>query len=151
MLLFAVYWLSQQTKKALEAAAVERNAKLDQMKQTMEHLTARVSECETDRRSLWMQIVDLAKKQAPAILFTLCLPFVGCVQGTTVWDAQGHKRLATNADAAGFSFKAGQVTSLSALTLTHSTLITARGKALEGVIEKSGTALGQGAKTFVKP
>lgn len=72
MLIFAIYWLNVQNKKAavevkaaLEAASVERNSKFENMKQSMDHLTARVTECETDRRSLWNQIVDLAKKQAP--------------------------------------------------------------------------------------
>lgn len=72
LLLFAVYWLDKQNKKArdevrvaLDAASIERNSKYDNMRQSMDHLDKRIAECETDRRSLWNQLVDLAKKQAP--------------------------------------------------------------------------------------
>ncbi len=70
MLLFAIYWLNQQNKKAaadvkaaLDVTAQERGARLGLMEQSMGSLVVRVNECEKDRQQLWIKVVDLSAKQ----------------------------------------------------------------------------------------
>lgn len=75
-------------------------------------------------------------------LLFACLT-LGCVQGTTVWE-NGQKIFATNGDAAGLDFGTA-TTHLRATTLTHSSLITARGGALSQVITASGDAVAKAA------
>jgi hypothetical protein len=74
MLLFALYWLNNQNKKAaadvksaLDAATTERGARLTLMEQAVQTLTVRVNDCEKDRSGLWAQVVELAKNQGKNI------------------------------------------------------------------------------------
>lgn len=76
-------------------------------------------------------------------LALLSLALCSCVQGTTVWE-NGQKILATNGDVAGLDFGTA-TTHLRATTLTHSSLITARGGAFSQVITASGDAVAKAA------
>lgn len=82
------------------------------------------------------------------IALAICLTLSACVQGTTIW-VNGQKVLATNGDAAGLDFASGN-THLRATTLTHSSLITARGGAFSQVITASGDAVSKAAPALAK-
>jgi len=72
MLLAALFFLHNQNKKeaervkaALGEAQEERNARLNRMEAEVISLTTRVNDCEKDRQSMWVKIVELAKNQQP--------------------------------------------------------------------------------------
>lgn len=72
-----------------------------------------------------------------------------CVQGTTVYE-NGAPVLRSNGDAAGLAFGTKGGTYLRATTLTHSSLITARGGAFSQVITASGDAVAKAAPALGK-
>lgn len=72
MLVFAIYWLNGENKKAaaevkdaLDVSHNERQARVDVLAQNITSLTKRVDDCERDRSNLWNQIVSIAKSQQP--------------------------------------------------------------------------------------
>ena len=75
----------------------------------------------------------------------------GCTQlgsHTIFYYPDGHKAFETDADATGLAVKVKGVGSLTALTHSHSSPITAHGNANAQVLQAAGDAVGVGARAF---
>lgn len=94
-------------------------------------------------------------KMKPFLAVFLCSTFAACApligSHTAIYYPSGHLAFETNADASGLSVNILGVGSMGALTNTHSTAIHARGDAYSQFVTAAGAAVGNGAKTFVKP